>query len=183
MQSPHGLCPVLHWDIRHRPELQLWQPDAAESKLVRHFLCLIILMDSLLLSENCVRTNKGYCRIQWQQSPGTTPDTFQLDTQDVVAGGVTTIAAGGVLSPDPADPTALAATLCAIAYVQIPDASVNGITPLPLPPSGYAFQSNYCGGVLGVMGTLVSTAITCKSGCHVWACRALKLEYMAFPNL
>ena len=127
------------------------------------------MLNSLLFSENCVRTNKGYCRIQWQESPGTTPDTFQLDTQDVVAGGVTTIAAGGVLSPDPADPTALAATLCAIAYVQIPDASVNGITPLPLPPSGYAFQSNYCGGVLGVMGTLVSTAITCKSGCHVWA--------------
>ena len=39
MQSPHGLCPVLHWDIRHRPELQLWQPDASESELVRSAPC------------------------------------------------------------------------------------------------------------------------------------------------
>ena len=171
IQSPHGLCPVLHWDIRHRPELQLWQPDAAESKLVKHFLCLIILMDSLLLSENCVRTNKGYCRIQWQESPGTTPDTFQLDTFDVVAAiaanqnpVATTIAAGGVHSPDPADPTTLAQIACPLAYVQIPEGSINGITPLPIPPSGWAFQSQYCGGVLGLTndGAIIPTAITCK---------------------
>ena len=59
---------------------------------------------SLLFSENCVRTNKGYCRIQWQQSPGTTPDPFQLDTS---TGATDSLALGGVLSPDPADPTTL----------------------------------------------------------------------------
>ena len=125
---------------------------------------------SLLFSENCIRTNKGYCRIQWQESPGTTPDTFQLDTQDVVAaiaGGVAaadTLALGGVHSPDPADPTTLAQIACPLAYVQIPEGSINGITPLPIPPSGWAFQSQYCGGVLGLTndGAIIPTAITCK---------------------
>ena len=126
---------------------------------------------SLLFSENCVRTNKGYCRIQWQESPGTTPDTFQLDTFDVVAAiaanqnpVATTIAAGGVHSPDPADPTTLAQIACPLAYVQIPEGSINGITPLPIPPSGWAFQSQYCGGVLGLTndGAIIPTAITCK---------------------
>ena len=88
----------------------------------------LTMTDTLLLSENCVRTNKGYCRIQWQESPGTTPDTFQLDT---LAGTTDTLAAGGVHSPTPADPTALAQIACPLAYVQIPDGSVNGLTPLP----------------------------------------------------
>ena len=124
------------------------------------------MTDTLLLSENCVRTNKGYCRIQWQESPGTTPDTFQLDTRDIVAGTADTLALGGVLSPDPADPTTLVAIACALSYVQIPDGSVNGITPLPLPPSGWAFQSQYCGALLGLHGTTAPTAITCKSSKH-----------------
>ena len=121
------------------------------------------MLNSLLFSENCVRTNKGYCRIQWQESPGTTPDTFQLDSRDIVAGTADTLALGGVLSPDPADPTTLVAIACALSYVQIPDGSVNGITPLPLPPSGWAFQSQYCGALLGLHGTTAPTAITCKS--------------------
>ena len=119
---------------------------------------------SLLFSENCIRTNKGYCRIQWQESPGTTPDTFQLDTQDAAAGAASTMAAGGVHSPTPENPGNLAAVACPLAYVQIPDSSVNGITPLPIPPSGLAFQSVYCGGVLGLTndGAIIPTAITCK---------------------
>ena len=35
-QSPHRLRAVLHWDCRHRPELQLRRPDAPESELVSH---------------------------------------------------------------------------------------------------------------------------------------------------
>ena len=34
-QSSHKLCPVLHWHLRHRSELQLWRTDAAGPKLVR----------------------------------------------------------------------------------------------------------------------------------------------------
>ena len=52
---------------------------------------------------------------------------------------------------------------CALAYVDIPDGSLNGYTPLPVPPSGYAFQSQYCGAVLGLQ-TLETkdTAIICR---------------------
>ena len=125
------------------------------------------MLNSLLFSENCVRTNKGYCRIQWQESPGTTPDTFQLDTQDAAAGAASTMAAGGVHSPTPADPTMLAQIACPLAYVQIPDGSINGLTPLPLPPSGWAYQSQYCGGLLGLTdaagGAAIPSAITCNA--------------------
>ena len=70
-----------------------------------------------MLSENCIRARKGYCRVQWDQTTGTTPDSFQLD---VAAGAATTTAAGG------------ATIACGVAYVNIPDASLNGVSPLPL---------------------------------------------------
>ena len=42
--------------------------------------------------ENCIRTAKGYCRIMWQQNSGTTPDSFQLDTQTAAAGANANVA-------------------------------------------------------------------------------------------
>ena len=30
--------------------------------------------------QNCIRTEKGYCKIQWKQSSTTTPDPFGIGT-------------------------------------------------------------------------------------------------------
>merc|ERR1711990_1402247 len=43
--------------------------------------------------DNCIRQEKGYCRIQWQQSAGTSPDPFQMD---IVAATTADNALGGV---------------------------------------------------------------------------------------
>jgi len=100
--------------------------------------------------DNCIRQESGYCRIQWQQNSATTPDSFQLDT---VAGIALAIAAGGIQAP-------AIATICDIAYVQIPEASFDGITAFPTALSDNAFQSQYCGGVLGVSGSPSTNVIT-----------------------
>merc|ERR1711997_646715 len=90
--------------------------------------------------DNCIRQEKGYCRIQWQQNSATTPDTFQLDT-----------VANTALAP--------AANICPLSYVTIPDASNNGVSAMnAISPLG--FQSNWCGGVLGVVGTTTSSLAT-----------------------
>merc|ERR550532_3259149 len=83
--------------------------------------------------ENCIRTGDGYCRIMWQESSAATPDSFQLDTQDLATG-------------------AASATACALAFVTIPDASPDGVSPLPIPPNTLGFQSTWCGGNLGFDG-------------------------------
>jgi len=90
--------------------------------------------------DNCIRQEKGYCQIEWQQNAATSPDTFQLDT-----------AAGIALAP--------AADECPFSYVLIPDGSDNGVTALtPLSPFG--FQTEWCGGVLGASGTTLASSIT-----------------------
>ena len=58
----------------------------------------------------------------WQESSAATPDSFQLDTQDLATGAASATGAG-------------AATACALAFVTIPDASPDGVSPLPIPPN------------------------------------------------
>ena len=101
------------------------------------------------LSDYCVRSRKGYCRIRWQQSTGTTPDTFQLDTT-IAAGAVLTNGAGAAIS-------------CPLAAITIPDASPNGFSPIPIPPATIAFQPTFCGAVLGLESETTSQSWTCKS--------------------
>jgi len=88
--------------------------------------------------DNCIRQEKGYCRIQWQQSAGTSPDPFQMD---IVAATTADNALGGVYNA--------IAYPCVLAYVLIPDASDNGIDPLSSALSGLAFQNKFCGSDLG----------------------------------
>ena len=95
-----------------------------------------------------MRQETNYCRIQWKaaptDSPTPLPDTFQLDTQAPAASAT---AAGG-------------ATACALAYVNIPNGSNDGVTPLA---GTMAFQNRYCGSNMGVDGTAVGMSIVCKS--------------------
>jgi len=99
--------------------------------------------------QNCVRTAKGYCRIQWQANSATTPDTFQLDTDPTAAA---TVAHGAM-------------TACAIAYVTIPNASPNGITGIPLTPatSTHSFQPTWCGVALSIDGTAIGQSFVSAS--------------------
>ena len=100
----------------------------------------------------------GYCRIQWQQNAATSPDPFQLDT---AASPLSANAAGGIATP-------AIAVSCSIAYVKIPDGSLDGITAFPSGLMDNAFQNQFCGADLGITVTppvtpSVSSSIICKS--------------------
>ena len=90
LQSSCWLCPVLHWHIWQCAELQPCWSSAARRPGVHWTLFKhIFLSDSdqmlnILLSfghqiyNNCIRTEKGYCAIQWKESSTATPDPFQM---------------------------------------------------------------------------------------------------------
>ena len=107
--------------------------------------------------DNCIRQEKGYCRIMWQESASTAPDPFAMDT--VAAGSAT--AAGGT--------TPATAIVCNLAQVTIPDGSPNGInaldstTPAIVSLSAMAYQSEWCGSNLGYTNLAFSMSVTCKS--------------------
>ena len=104
-----------------------------------------------MIVDNCIRQEKGYCRIQWQGA-----DTnFQIDTAPAAA---STAAGGGV---EAATPTVVA---CALGYVKIPDGSQDGVTPLNALSSLLGYQNEWCGSVLGYTTQTTATSITCKSG-------------------
>jgi len=93
---------------------------------------------------NCIRTEKGFCRIAWKQSSSTTPDPFQLGTTATV------------------DATACGPTN---AYIGISQMSPDGTLPIPIPQGVVAYQSEFCGSNFGIeqataadgtAGTLIS---------------------------
>jgi len=97
---------------------------------------------------NCIRQEKGYCRIQWKESSIATPDPFDLDTQIAGSAG----AAGGSTSM-------AIAVVCALIYVEIPNASENGVTPFNIGLSYGNFQSTWCGTNLGFTPGVISMAV------------------------
>ena len=102
---------------------------------------------------NCIRTEAGYCRIQWKQSSTTSPDPFEI-LGTTPAG--TVAAAGGS-----------ATTLCTAGFVSIPDLSMDGIGKIPVPYGVQAYQSTMCGKVFGIEGTDVAAALVCKLNIEV----------------
>ena len=100
---------------------------------------------------NCIRTEAGYCRIQWKESSTSSPDTFALS-----ASPSPTALAGGGYSP-PA--TAYA---CPAGFIHIPDLSPDGVTGFPsastasAPPVAHmTHYSTMCGGAFGLEGTAI----------------------------
>merc|ERR1712141_547218 len=91
---------------------------------------------------NCIRTEKGYCAIQWKESSTTSPDPF-----DILATTPGTAAAGG------------STFLCTSGFVAIPDLSMDGVTGIPVPLGTSAWQSYVCGSNFGVEGQAYSTAL------------------------
>jgi len=94
---------------------------------------------------NCIRTEAGYCRIQWKQSSTTSPDPFEI-LGTTPAG--TVAAAGGS-----------ATTLCTAGFITIPDLSMDGIGKIPVPYGIQTYQSTMCGKVFGIEGTDVAAAL------------------------
>merc|ERR1712113_234994 len=96
---------------------------------------------------NCIRTEAGYCAIQWKQSSTTSPDPFGI----LGTTPATTVAAAGHSSPTP--------TLCTNGFIFIPDLSMDGISKIPVPLGLGAFQSEQCGAVFGVESQTTSAAL------------------------
>jgi len=92
---------------------------------------------------NCIRTEAGYCAIQWKQSSTTSPDPFGFIITTSTSAG-----AGGSST-----------TLCTSGFVAIPDLSMDGITAINVPLGVSAFQSEVCGSVFGVEGQSTSAAL------------------------
>ena len=93
---------------------------------------------------NCIRTEKGYCAIQWKQSSTTSPDPFQVGASPTTAVGSS-------------------GSTCAV-YIYIPNLSPDGIKPVPVPPGIAGFQTQMCGIDFGVEGatTGITQALVCK---------------------
>jgi len=93
---------------------------------------------------NCIRTEKGYCGIQWKQSSTTSPDPFGIL-------GTVSPAVGAEGS---------STTLCTSGFVHIPGLSMDGITGIPVPlATALAFQSNMCGLAFGIEGQTTGAAL------------------------
>ena len=95
---------------------------------------------------NCIRTEAGYCGIQWKQSSTTSPDPFGILGTTAPAVG-----AGGSST-----------TLCTSGFVAIPDLSMDGITQIGVPLGTQGWQSYVCGIAFGVEGQTTSAALICK---------------------
>ena len=94
---------------------------------------------------NCIRTEKGYCAIQWKQSSTTSPDPFEI-----VATTPALAASGGSST-----------TLCTSGFVAIPDLSMDGASAIG-GLGNRGFQSIMCGDDFGVDGLTTPVALICK---------------------
>ena len=91
----------------------------------------------------CLRTEHGYCGIQYKESTGQTPDTFDFFPDAPANAEAST---GG----------------CPVSFVYIPNLSSDGVNALGIPSSTESFISVSCGQVFGLDGTAVSLALTSK---------------------
>jgi len=94
---------------------------------------------------NCIRTEAGYCAIQWKESSTTSPDPFGVGaspTTQIESNGCDATAAG--------------------AFILIPNMSQDGIQKLPIPVASQSFQSQLCGSNFGIegMGTIAQPLVT-----------------------
>merc|ERR1719250_267170 len=93
---------------------------------------------------NCIRTEAGYCGIQYKESTGQTPDTFDFFPNEATNAEAS---AGG----------------CPVSFVYIPNLSSDGVSALGIPSSTESFISVSCGQVFGLDGTAVSLALTTRA--------------------
>jgi len=84
---------------------------------------------------NCVRTEKGYCAIEWKEKTGATPDPFMVYST----------------APQPSPAVVID---CPNMAVYVPNLSYDGIKTLAAPSTAatYNYQSTICGSIWGVLG-------------------------------
>ena len=99
-----------------------------------------------LTYQNCIRTEAGYCAIQWKESSTTSPDPFEFGVSPRAAVWTTAAASGA------------AATLCG-QFVFIPGLSKDGITKIPIEPGIKAYQSQVCGEYFGLEMSPTATGV------------------------
>jgi len=90
---------------------------------------------------NCIRTEKGYCGIQWKESSTSSPDPFQMTKHPVTNGG----------SGHP--------TACPASFIYIPNLSPDGISALPVPDATQEYYSTMCGGAFAIDGKALPLAL------------------------
>ena len=121
--------------------------------------------------QNCIRTEEGYCAIQWKQSSTTTPDPFQVGTEGTASAAaaattpVITTGTNDIESNDCSGTTG---------YIGIPNLSPDGITPIKIfgdtftgaGTGGFGaitFQDQVCGSDFGIDGMVTtSQPLVCK---------------------
>jgi len=87
---------------------------------------------------NCIRTELGYCAIQWKESSTTSPDPFEVGTG-----------------------TAIDTTACPGALIFIPNLSPDGISEIAgLAPVVLHFQSEVCGNAFGIQASASQALVT-----------------------
>ena len=114
---------------------------------------------------NCIRTEAGYCKIQWKQSSTTSPDPF----------GIGPTAALGNNDAE--------ADLCPtvhFGYIGIPALSPDGVVPIS--GATLQFQSQVCGAEFGIDEATTSATLVCKFdesfGCKEAAVEVLMSYYV-----
>ena len=124
--------------------------------------------------QNCIRTEEGYCAIEWKQSSTTTPDPFGIGTE--AAATAAAAAATPVITTGTGD---IESNDCSgtNGYIGIPNLSPDGINPIPILADAFTstlaagaggfgalpFQDQVCGSDFGIdgMGT-ISQPLVCK---------------------
>jgi len=97
--------------------------------------------------DNCIRTESGYCGIQWKESSTSSPDPFQMTV---------TPSTNGAAGTPPS-------SLCTASFIYIPNLSPDGISALPVPPSTQEFYSTMCGGAFAIEGTAIPLALISRT--------------------
>ena len=98
---------------------------------------------------NCIRTERGYCRILWKESSTTSPDPFEFHQNK---------------GPNPAAVTGSGGsdTLSCPLFIIIPNLSPDGTTKIPDDPGTSAYQTQMCGSNFGIEGQAVSQSLISK---------------------
>lgn len=92
--------------------------------------------------QNCIRTEAGYCGIEWKTSSGTTIDAFAIFSTAIVTQA---ISSGLAQSTQGVCNGATAGN-----FITIPMTSLDGISPIPTLANVPAYPTQFCGGIFGI---------------------------------
>jgi len=92
--------------------------------------------------QNCIRTEEGYCGIEWKTSSGTTIDAFAIFSAAISTQAITATLA---MSTQGSCNDATAGN-----FITIPMTSLDGISPIPVLATVPPYPTQFCGGIFGI---------------------------------